>query len=186
MIRFNFNEAKTTQAAALLLKENGGKMNYMKLIKLLYLADRKALSLWERPISGDAYYSMDRGPILSKVLDKINSGKTPRVESYWHEYISSPETYKVKLKREPGIDELSEREKELLLGIDQEYKQYKTWQMVDICHKILSECNDPKGTSVPIWIEDILRAVNKTDREIAIIDEEVDNLNYVKTILSAK
>jgi hypothetical protein len=40
MIRFICNEIKTTQDAALFLKLNGGKMNYMKLIKLMYLADR--------------------------------------------------------------------------------------------------------------------------------------------------
>lgn len=186
MIKFQFNEHKATQAAALLLKENGGKMNYMKLIKLLYLADRKALSLWERPITGDAYFSMDRGPVLSRVLDKINSGKNPRAESYWHKYISSPEIYKVKLKHEPIIDELSEREKELLLNIYYEYKQYDQWQMVDICHKILPEWDDPHGTSMPIRVEDILKAIKKTEREIELIEDEIANLNYVKTILLAQ
>ena len=98
MIRFKFSEIKATQAAAFLLKANGGKMNYMKLIKLLYLADREALSRWERPITGDSYVSMDNGPVLSKVLDKINSGKNPAGEkSYWHDYISSPENYNIKL-----------------------------------------------------------------------------------------
>jgi uncharacterized phage-associated protein len=188
MIRFQFNEAKATQAAALLLKENGGKMNYMKLIKLLYLADREALAKWERPITGDNYFSMDNGPILSRVLDKINSGRNPHaVKSYWHKHISSPEGYNVKLlKHEPGYDELSQREKELLIDIFEKYESYDQWQMVDICHNILSEWHDPKGTSIPIWIEDILKAVNKTDREIAIINNEITNLYYVKTVLSAE
>jgi uncharacterized phage-associated protein len=187
MIRFLFNEAKTTQAAALLLKENGGKMNYMKLIKLLYLADREALSKWERPITGDVYVSMDNGPVLSKVLDKINSGKHPgRIKSYWHEYISNPENYNVKLlKKKPGYDELSPRERDLLLVVYQKYKKYNKWQMVNICHDILPEWNDPHGTSIPIRIEDILRAVKKTEREIEFIEDEVANLNYVKAILSA-
>jgi uncharacterized phage-associated protein len=184
MIRFQFNEAKATQAAALLLKENGGKMNYMKLIKLLYLADRKALSLWERPITGDAYVSMDKGPVLSRVLDKINSGKEPHTVSYWHKYISSPETYKIKLKHEPIFDELSKRERGLLIGIFQEYGQYDQWQLVDICHEILPEWADPRGTSIPIQIEDILRAVNKTMRDIALIEDEVSHINYVRAILS--
>jgi len=53
-----FNEAKATQAAALLLKLRGGRMNYMKLIKLLYLVDRTALIRWGRPVTFDSYCSM--------------------------------------------------------------------------------------------------------------------------------
>ena len=36
-----FNEVKATQAAARLLRNRGGRMKYLKLIKLLYLADRE-------------------------------------------------------------------------------------------------------------------------------------------------
>jgi uncharacterized phage-associated protein len=188
MIRFLFNEVKTTQAAAFLLKKNGGKMNYMKLIKLLYLADREALSRWERPITGDSYVSMDNGPVLSKVLDKINSGGSPfGVKSYWHEYISSPDNYNIKLlKKKSEYEELSPRERELLISILIRYKKYNKWQMVEICHKILPEWNNPYGTSIPIRIEDILKAIKRTERDIELIEDEVDDLNYVRSILSAK
>lgn len=56
-----FIEAKATQAAARLLRNRGGKMSYMKLIKLLYLADREALAQWGRSITTDTYVSMDKG-----------------------------------------------------------------------------------------------------------------------------
>jgi len=36
-----FNEVKATQAAARLLRNRGGRMSYMKLIKLLYLPTAK-------------------------------------------------------------------------------------------------------------------------------------------------
>jgi len=184
MITFKFNEIKTTQAAAFLLKKNNSKMNYMKLIKLLYLADREALSLWERPLTGDSYFSMDNGPVLSKTLDKISAGKKPLFESYWHKYISGPAHYSVILKHDPGVDELSKREKELLLKIFKKYEKYDQWEMVDICHKNLPEWEDPRGTSIPIRIEDILKAVKKTEREIAIIEDEVSSLEYVRAIVS--
>ena len=35
-------------------------MSYMKLIKLLYLADREALARWGRPITTDQYVSTPR------------------------------------------------------------------------------------------------------------------------------
>lgn len=67
-MRLRFNDRKATQAAALLLQLRGGKMSYMKLIKLLYLADREALLQWGRPITTDRYVSMNRDPVLSRIL----------------------------------------------------------------------------------------------------------------------
>jgi len=185
MIEFKFNEAKTTQAAAFFLKKNGGKMNYMKLIKLLYLADRQAISLWERPLTGDAYVSMDNGPVLSKVLDKINYGKVPSIKSYWHKYISKPVSYSVSTMREPECDELSKREINLLEDIFEKYESFDQWEMVDICHQMLPEWKNPNGTSIPIYIDDILRALNKSEMDISSIDDEISSLNHVKAVLAS-
>jgi uncharacterized phage-associated protein len=185
MIEFKFDEVKTTQAAAFLLKKNGGKMNYMKLIKLLYLADREAISLWERPLTGDAYVSMDNGPVLSRVLDKINYGKVPSMKSYWHRYISRPASYNVSVIREPEFDELSKRETKLLEDIFEKYERYDQWEMVDICHKVLPEWKNPNGTSIPIYPDDILKALNKTEMDIISIDDEISSLNHVKAVLAS-
>ena len=45
-----FNERRATEAAARFLKLRGGRMSYLKLIKLLYLLDREALLRWGRPV----------------------------------------------------------------------------------------------------------------------------------------
>lgn len=184
MIRFKCNEIKTTQDAALFLKLNGGKMNYMKLMKLLYLTDREALVRWERPLTGDSYFSMKNGPILSSVLDWINSGERPDERLYWNLFISNPEKYDVSLKTDPGQDELSQREIQLIEEIFNEYKDYDHWQIVDICHRILPEWENPGNSSTPIRIEDILRVTCKTEREIALIEEEVANLGFCDYLLS--
>jgi len=42
-------------------------MKYLGLLKLLYLADRDALKEIERPITGDRYFSLKNGPVLSRV-----------------------------------------------------------------------------------------------------------------------
>lgn len=161
-------------------------MNYMKLIKLLYLADREALSLWARSITGDTYVSMDKGPVLSKTLDKINSGKEPSTESYWHKFITAPSSYNVSVKNiEKLSDNLSPKEKQVLDIIFKKYKDKDQWKMVDICHEKLPEWQDPQGTSIPIRVDDILKALNKTESEIASIEDEVSNLDYVKSILSS-
>jgi len=50
-------------------------MNYLKLMKLLYLADRESMRRNGRPISGDRYVSMDHGPVLSQTLNLINGAR---------------------------------------------------------------------------------------------------------------
>ncbi len=183
-IRFKFNEKKTTQAVALFLEKNGGKMNYMKLIKLLYLADRGALTHWERPITGDAYVSMPRGPVLSTVLDIINNENYPNIRPYWFKYISTPKDHEINLEEMPELDALSKREIELIDELYEEFKDFNQWEMVDLCHEILPEWEEVKDTSKPIEIETILRTLEKTDDEIEMIDEEVSNLNHIEKILS--
>src|SRR5258708_7382539 len=114
-----FNESKVTQAAALLLKMRGGKMSYMKLLKLLYLVDREALLRWGRPVSTDRYVSMDRGPVLSKTLDLINEGAEEHVGRIWAKYISAPlGHHEVELlQKDTPKDELSRAEEKLIAEI---------------------------------------------------------------------
>src|SRR5690606_22897948 len=94
--RPKFRDDKTTQAAVLFLQLRGGKMSYMRLIKLLYLADREALIRWGTPITFDAYVSMDRGPVLSRTYELISEGVRPGEESSWEKCISAPERYDVR------------------------------------------------------------------------------------------
>jgi len=183
-IKFKFNEKKTTQAASLFLKKNGGKMSYMKLIKLLYLADREALMLWERPLTGDTYFSMKHGPILSNVLDIISNGGDPENSSYWYKHIDQPKDYDVGLKELPETDTLSQREIDLIDELSEKFKDFDRWDMVKLCHEILPEWEDVENARKLIEISNILKEVNKSPDEIKAIEEEVSNLNYIEEILS--
>ena len=90
-MRPSFREDKATQAACILIEKEGGRINYMKLLKLMYMADRKALLERGRPITFDEYYSLDRGPILSRTKDLIVEGAFPGQDSFWQHHISPPE-----------------------------------------------------------------------------------------------
>jgi hypothetical protein len=65
----NFN--KLVQIVNYVLKKYDYRLNYTKLIKLVYIADRESLSCWGFAISGDNYCSAPKGPILSGLLDLI-------------------------------------------------------------------------------------------------------------------
>lgn len=189
MITFKFNEKKTTQAASLFIEKEGGKISYMKLIKLLYLVDRDALLRWERPLTGDTYVSMKQGPVLSSVLDIINYGKAPvRIKnySYWYEYITEPINFEIKLveNSNPGVGRLSEREISLIDEIYDNFGSFDKWDLVDICHDILPEWENIENTSKLIEIRTIYEKEGIPTEDIDRIEEEVENINYAKKLLS--
>ena len=66
-----FDTLKIVQAAAVLLKEEAGQMTRLRLLKLLYIADRESLAETLRPISGDDVVAMDHGPVLSSTYKLI-------------------------------------------------------------------------------------------------------------------
>jgi hypothetical protein len=129
---------------------------------------------------------MPRGPVLSNVLDIINSGKYPNINPYWYKYITTPTDHEIKLEENeiPEHDTLSKREMELIEELFEKFKGLSQWDMVEICHEMLPEWEEVENTSKPIKIERILEAVHKSKKDIDAIAEEVSNLNYVKDILS--
>lgn len=159
-MQFKFNEKRSTQAAAFLIKRNDNVLNYMKLIKLLYLVDRAALLKWQQPITGDKYYSLPKGPIVSNILDKICNRPNPEAPDFWSSIIRKSDTdcYAVTTISDVEYDELSKRELKLLEHMDERFKKLSQWDMVDYCHKNLPEWKDPNGSSDQITIADIFNA----------------------------
>jgi uncharacterized phage-associated protein len=151
-----FNEKKAMEAAAHFLHLRGGQMHYLKLLKLLYIADREALHRWGIPISHDNYVSMDHGPVLSQTYNLIRDGGS----RLWSEHISAPfGDYEIRLLgQKPAIEKLSQAEEKLLDEIFTRYGGANRWDLV--------EWRDPHGSSIPISIRDILRALGEPEEEI--------------------
>lgn len=165
-----FSERKVTEAAAHLLSLRGGQMHYLKLLKLLYISDREALHRWGIPITHDNYVSMDHGPVLSQTYNMIRDGGS----RFWSEHISAPfDQYEIRLCGEkPEIQKLSPAEENLLNEIFAQYGKLNRWDLVDETHKF-PEWRDPHGSSIPISIREILRALGEPEEEINAIVAEL-------------
>lgn len=176
-----FNQEKATAAAAFLLKLRGGQMSYLKLIKLLYLADREALHRWGFSITTDVFVSMDHGPVVSKIYDLITIDE--RMKPFWSTYISAPlGDYEVALRTEHvPQNQLSRAEEKLLTEIFGTYGTWDRWKLRDFTHD-LPEWHDPNGSSIPIQIEEILTAQGASDKEIKAI---IKDLNAAETANNA-
>ena len=179
-----FNEAKATQVACRILELRGGRMSYLKLIKLMYLIDRTALIRWGRPVTFDHIVSMDNGLVLSRVYNLILEDARPDTPSFWRKHISEPRNREVEKVAE-GIeyDELSDVEDELILELFDKYGEMSRWQLVDDIHHNLPEWTNPNGTSIPLTFKDILvKSREKSISEILEIEDELNSIAILDNI----
>ena len=167
----DFDERKTVQVAALLVKRFNNKLDRDKLLKMIYLIDRKSLEARGYPVTFDHPYNMKFGPILSHTyrLMKEGNGK------YWNKVFLVPDTkHLVKLRDvEVGIGALSEADMEYIDKVIEEVGHLSFHELSQYTHK-LEEYEDTGDTSRPIEWNNWLRAVGWDDDEILDIREELD------------
>lgn len=181
---FPFDEAKATQAAARFLKLRGEKMSYMKLLKLLYLADRTALLRWGVPLTTDRWVAMKHGPVLSNVYSLIVDEQAARSSGVWARYISAPDQYEVQLlSNDVPNDKLSRAEEKLIDEMYEGYGHYNRWDLVEHLHNVLPEWNNPGETSRPISLRDIL-GLEHTDADTEAIEQELRAFAKERALLS--
>jgi uncharacterized phage-associated protein len=165
-MRFVYNPRKAAQAAAYLVNLNGGEMDALCLIKILYLSDRKSLSQRGRSITGDAMVSMPHGPVLSRIYDEIKSKPEEDQVQPWYEYLTERSAYTISLRQpNPPTDELSEYERGILKETLAQYAHFKPMELRALTHR-LPEYRDPQGSSLPINPETILKEAGWSDEDI--------------------
>ena len=169
---FCFNLDKTIQAAAYLIKRQSGRReNYMRLLKLLYLADRKSLEKRGAPICGDTPYAMERGPVPSRTLDLIKGNDTQAKK--WGQFFEK-DGYDILLRTDPGNLHLSRAEINILEEIAEEFRSYDEWDLVEWCHTQIEEYEknwNARGLKNRhrILLEDVLAAIGLVDDQQKIV-----------------
>ncbi|PHM26561.1 hypothetical protein Xbud_02588 [Xenorhabdus budapestensis] len=165
-----FCEIKVAQMAAYLLSKGGGRMAYLKLMKLMYLSDREHMRKYGESISGDRMVSMPHGPVLSYSLDLMN-GSSQGSDEGWGRWIAGASNYELETKL-PSVerdeyDELTDAELAVLNGVYSEYGYMTQWEIRDYTHSHCPEWIDPHGGSYPIDPKNVFFALGKSN-EVAI------------------
>jgi uncharacterized phage-associated protein len=154
-----YREAKTIEAATYILSKieaAGEAVPYIKLIKLLYLADREQVLRSGRTISGDTHWSLKCGPILSDTLNAIK-GRDDR----WLPFIGVDLDAKVVwLKKQAQPSEMSRADCSVLDDIVERFGHLPWQDLVEHTHA-LPEWHKPDGRvkRSRIYLADIARAV---------------------------
>ncbi len=158
--------------AAYFLLRRGERMSHLKLMKLLYLADREAMDKYSMPISGDKMASLPNGPVLSMTLDYMN-GALKSQQGGWEYWISDKANHEVTLKNHidnisrQSFDELSDADIEILDTIWDQFGSMTRWEIKDYTHENCKEWVDPHGSSNPISPKELFIALGRSPQEAA-------------------
>lgn len=182
-MNFTFNINKTLAAVGYICSRNNGKADILKLVKMLYVADRTALIDWKRTITGDRFVSMNNGPVVSMVYDLIRGKARPQLQQVWAEYVGERKENTIALKKVPDTGYLSDREIKLLCAVFEKISPMSANQLINWLHK-LPEWENPKGSAKKIDPRKILKfSTTLTDQQISGFEEEIANVNYVRALL---
>lgn len=179
-----FCEEKVAQIAAYLLSKEGGRMAYLKLMKLMYLADREAMNRFGEPLSGDRMVAMPHGPVLSRSLDLMNG--TVHGDDGWNRWISDAENYELRLQTPAPVrelfDELSDADLSVLDNVYDSFGFMTKWQIRDYTHEQCAEWTDPQGGSFTINPENVFRALGKPEHLVRALSDRMRELSELDRI----
>ncbi len=175
-VRFAYNEGKAGEMAAYLLNWAGGQMGRLKLIKLIYIADRRSIVETGFSITGDCIVGMKKGPVLSATLDRLEGEVKGRGEVA--RYVA-PVTarYGARLIADPPSTPLwlSTYELDVLKDVHREFGGLSGEDLVQWLHHNAPEWKEPTGSGhVDIDPRDILVAAGWSADAIEAMVAEAD------------
>jgi uncharacterized phage-associated protein len=165
-LRFSFE--RTLQASAYLLRLDGKRMGYLRLLKLLYIADREWLAESGESITGDRAYAMKHGPVLSSAYDLIKGNGSKA--GLWDDHIHT-EGYAVELVADPGRGELSKGIVKKLAEVTERYHNIDDWELSEHTHLFREWAAHYDGGASLIPWQDILIAQDKPEM-VAVVERE--------------
>ncbi len=173
-----FNAKKAAQVVAYFANQAASKrLNVVKAVKLVYLADRESISRFGFPILDDDRFSMPLGPVNSTTYRFIN-GELEHKE--WSELLQDRENHELSVTTagaSSDLDELSDADIDCLAETWRRFGAMDQWALVDWTHnaKNIPEWEDPNGSSVLIPLQRIMSLLsmeNATEHSAVVEDHK--------------
>lgn len=158
-MQFFFSAPKAIQAVAALLRhEETRQMGYLRLLKILYIADRESMN----------------GP-RTRFGRRVRPDPRKRVSPAGLGQALSGQGLPHKMTNDPGVGMLSKHELRKLRDVADKFALMNEWDIVRETHKFEEWIkNSAADTTKRIPVEDILRAVGRADDIEAIAKNEKD------------
>lgn len=181
---FPFNLRKTIQAVGVVLDADDRRvMDYIRLLKLLYIADREAILETGRPIIGSRVVALKNGPLHSRVYNLIEGEDVAKAE--WAQFFRTEHDYICRIG-EPGVDSLSRYEIRKLREVEQRFQDCDTWQLVESTHEFpewkMNYPDPSENTSRVIPLQDVIEAVGGSIDAYEIL-QDVEEAEAIEKLL---
>jgi uncharacterized phage-associated protein len=177
-----FRSRKAAQLCAHFAVKEGGTIEKLKLIKLVYLAERQCLEDWHRPILFDELFSLPHGPICSSTLNGINGNIH---EQIWDDFVARNGNEIVAMKKfgRESLDEISDAELDIVGEVWQRFGHMTASQLRNYTHEHCPEYTETTGR-IPISYREVLEAVGAASVEAEAIDREISELRREESALA--
>jgi len=180
-----YDPKKAAQTIAFFAMQEGGTINLLKVVKLVYLADRESLKRRGHTIQDEARVSMPYGPVNSTTLNYLNGAY--RDDGGWSGYLQDRARHDVGLSDQEltpnALDALSERELAILADVWAEFGRMDRFELAHWTHDHIAEWQDPLGSAIPIPLDRIMAAVG-LEKPVERA-RELESLNHASNILAS-
>ena len=177
---------KLIQVVAFILKRNNGSMDYYNLIKECYIADRRSIDSIGRPITGDTYVSMNRGPVLKGLYTFIKgSNESIADQNRWNESFSVSDHKISLISSDISNDFLSDFEENILENVSNQFYGYSYQEMKEYAHdsnRFPEWTPVEVGQELPLSLESIMKGVGISEKEIKLLVAEQKSYDQEATL----
>jgi len=196
-IYFNFNHTKGTQALNYFAIHEGSKINKMKVLKLVFLADRYHLRKYGRLITNDNYLAMKHGPVPSTTKDiaESNDYLDDTTKDYSLRFIKTVDNRVLKSVNKLEESVLSESDLEALKFAWANFGHLDQFQLRDLTH-LYPEWEKYRDiidsqSCIPMQLLDFLqdptdsradKCFDLTEQDKSIKREQIKELAYIESL----
>jgi uncharacterized phage-associated protein len=132
-----FKYKKSVQALNFFAQQEGGKINKMKALKLLWLSDRVHLWKHARPITDDTYFAMKYGPVASGSKDLVEESdfiESQTEKDYTEKYLKRIDNLHYASTGETDETVLSRSELEAIDIVYKEFGRHTQFDLSELSH----------------------------------------------------
>lgn len=181
-----YNELKAAQIASILLGLEGGTMNLLKLIKIMYALEKESLKRRGSLVTYDHFYSLPHGQVVSQTYDRAEYRDRP-AHTIWSKYFKTTVRGREKFVHrveDAGLSQLSRAEIELAKDIYDQNKNKTPAKLMEEHHtpSITPEWKDPGSGRIETKYASLLRILGKTDEQITEFENDLDELICLKSL----
>lgn len=172
-----FQGEKAAQVSAKFVERAGGRMDKLKLIKLVYLFERESFRRRRRPALYDEYYSLKDGPICSSSLNGINGDLGP----IWSQYIQKDGKKDIFRSDSAKDDRISASDAEIIDDLWNQFCNMSASQIRNWTHDNCPEYTEVPQGRKPITVRQLAEALEISD--VDAVEREIDEFRSLSLIL---